>query len=89
MDPLACTYHASKFAIWGAVEGIIIAICVLGIREAGCSTGLHKFRSSVCMHNQRAQLARVMHLKHVSVWSDSRPAICMRRWSGRRLQQSE
>jgi hypothetical protein len=34
VDLLACTYHAGKFAIWGAVEGIIIAICVLGIREA-------------------------------------------------------
>lgn len=34
VDLLACTYHAGKFAIWGAVEGIIIAICILGIREA-------------------------------------------------------
>jgi hypothetical protein len=34
VDLLACTYHTCKFAIWGAVEGIIIAICVLGIRKA-------------------------------------------------------
>jgi hypothetical protein len=34
VDLLACTYHTGKFALWGAVEGIIIAICVLGIREA-------------------------------------------------------
>ena len=39
VDLLACTYHACKFALWGAVEGIIIAICVLGIRKAAFKSG--------------------------------------------------
>ena len=53
VDLLACTYHAGKFAIWGAVEGIIIAICVLGICEAAaptCNRRPHNCCSSVCLH---------------------------------------
>ena len=60
VDLLACTYHAGKFAIWGAVEGIIIAICVLGIREAAA---FMQKRAAMVLQQacMQAQLAPAMH----------------------------